>query len=530
LAVADAATGSTRPTAVGGGHKVIAAKRPLAPWGRLTWMNWGLVTPGFHFLTKRESPTRRGNLNIRSTVGLLCVGTIFVAAMSLASAAWTTARGKAPLLKSTWPVDGASPDALVQGRDGNLYGAAAHGGKRSAKCPAGCGTLFKINSLGELTVLRVFTGGSDGQVPLANGLLPASDGGIYGVTSSTFFKMTAAGMLTTLHEFTSGVVPPYGSLVESRDGNFYGGSCCSVMKISPVGTLTILNNFPGRWGPVSLLQGSDGSLYGTTGFGGRQTNYECPNGCGTVFKITPPGELTTLHGFAGGTDEKYPSGNLVEGPDGSFYGMTGSALSGDCDAGCGAIFKITPSGALTTLYSFTSESGSGLGGLVLGPDGNLYGVAVGRSGTGGAIFKITPSGAMTTLHVFTGVSDDNDPDSRYPEPRNLDPNGAGPGNLVLGRDGNFYGTTGTGGCDRPVGCGTVFKITTSGIFTTLHTFSGGLDGNDPVALIQGSDGSFYGITQFGGYSPTGCFSGCGTVFKITASGEFKNLYRFGGNK
>jgi uncharacterized repeat protein (TIGR03803 family) len=462
-----------------------------------------------------------------STVGVSWVETMSVAALSLACAAWATAQGAAPSRATTSSQASAKPDALVVGRDGNLYGTTSQGGKRSARCRAGCGTVFRITPSGELTTLHAFMGGRDGQVPIAGGLLPASDDSIYGVTTNTVFRITTAGKLKTLHVFTNRVGPPVYGLLESRDGNLYGGNCCSVMKIESVGTLTVLHEFAGRWGPISLVQGEDGSLYGTTGFGGPSNN-RCAMGCGTVFKVTAFGELTTLHVFDGGLGGQYPSNKLVEAPDGSFYGTTGSggAPSDDCVAECGTIFKITPSGTLTTLYSFGGNS-SFPAGLVFGTNGNFYGVTfprpAGKYKNGGTVFEFSASGALTTLHEFTAVSDSDDPDGR-----NSDSNGAWPGNLIQGHDGNFYGTTAFGGCDRPVGCGTVFKITSSGILTTLHTFSGGQDGNSPNGLIEGADGSLYGTTQFGGDSRADCPSGCGTVFKVTTSGEFETLHRFGG--
>jgi uncharacterized repeat protein (TIGR03803 family) len=333
-----------------------------------------------------------------------------------------------------------------------------------------------------------------------------------------------AQVLTTLHSFSGSVGEyPRSGLVQANDGNFYGttyygGAYCSpsgcgtVFKVTDSGTLTTLYSFctlnnclDGSNPQARLIQATDGNLYGTTYYGGA-------NNAGTVFKITPSGTLTTLHSFAG-TDGKYPLAALVQATDGNFYGTT----DGGGAAGGGTIFKITPSGALTTLYSFCSQSGCADGGgpqasLVQASDGNFYGTTYGGgTNNDGTVFKITPSGTLTTLHSFSGAD------------------GANPyAGLIQATDGNFYGTTFAGGYSYCAlqGCGTIFKITTSGTLTTLYWFSGA-DGYSPYAgLVQGSDGNFYGTTYNGGaYCPP---HGCGTVFKISASGMLTTLYSFSG--
>jgi uncharacterized repeat protein (TIGR03803 family) len=280
-----------------------------------------------------------------------------------------------------------------------------------------------------------------------------------------------------------------------------------------------------QYAPSGLVQGTDGDFYGTTREGGTSSN--CGGGCGTVFKITPAGTLTTLHSFDL-TDGAYPEGALVQGTDGNFYGTTNGGVIDN-----GTVFTITPGGMLTTLHSFSRWSdGAGPNGLVQGTDGNFYGTtSEGAGGTEfcfqidgcGTVFKITAAGALTTLysfHVFDGIS----PDAA----------------LVQGTDGDFYGTTSWGGdlefCQPYqdfdyVGCGTVFKITAAGVLTNLHYFSG-TDGAHPRAgLVQGTDGSFYGTTYIGGTS-TKCpdefynVQGCGTVFKITPAGTLTTLHSF----
>jgi uncharacterized repeat protein (TIGR03803 family) len=273
-----------------------------------------------------------------------------------------------------------------------------------------------------------------------------------------------------------------------------------VFKITPQGTLTTLYSFCSQSncddganpsGPV--MQASDGNFYGTTFEGGTGCS---PVGCGTVFKITPSGALTTLHRF-NADDGYWPFAGLVQASDGNFYGTTN--LGGiDGLNGQGTVFKITPSGALTTLYNFCSQSNCSdgaepYGALVQASDGNFYGTVTGGGAYGdGTIFKITPTGTFTTLHSFVGASD-----GAYPYAA-----------LLQGRDGNFYGTTFEGGTDS---AGTVFKITPRGVLTTLHNFAGEpTDGAlSTAALVQTGEGSLYGTTGIGGADSYGI------VFRLT---------------
>jgi len=247
------------------------------------------------------------------------------------------------------------------------------------------------------------------------------------------------------------------------------------------------------WQRSPLIQGTDGSFYGTTYAGGD-------NRGGSVFKISPSGAATTLYSFGAASSTCCPSAALVLATDGNFYGTTWGY-----EGVAPAVFKITQSGTLTTLYHFADYDTPGA--LVQGADGNFYGT------TPGTIFKVTPGGNLTTLHTF--CSQTNCSDGSFPWG----------GALVQGSDGNFYGTTAFGGAGQsfaPVacqkGCGTVFKITPAGQFTTLYRFCSVrycADGVTPfTGLIQATDGNFYGTTS--GFSVAGSgYGNNGTLFKIT---------------
>ena len=347
--------------------------------------------------------------------------------------------------------DGRSPEAtLVQGSDGNFYGTTALGGAHFK------GTVFKIDSAGSLTTLHSFSGfPGDGAAPVA-GLVQGTDGNFYGTTASggaffqgTVFRMTSSGAITVLHSFNSflgeGAVPIAG-LVQGSDGNFYGTTALggahfkgTVFKIDATGTFTTLHSFSGSpsegANPVAgLLQGSDSNFYGTTASGGAHFQ-------GTVFRITPSGALTVLHSFSGHPGEgAVPFAALVQGSDGNFYGTT--ALGGAHSKG--TVFKIDSAGSLTMLHSFSGSPGEGanpVGGLVQGSDGNFYSAtALGGTHSRGTVFNIDATGSLTTLHSFSGSPDE----------------GALPfAGLAQGTDGNLYGTTALGGAH---GAGTVFKF------------------------------------------------------------------------
>jgi uncharacterized repeat protein (TIGR03803 family) len=432
-----------------------------------------------------------------------------------------------PLYLFTGGIDGGEPDAsLIQASDGNLYGTTAEGGTN------GAGTVFQISTNGSLTSLYSFTGGDDGARP--EGLVQGNDGYFYGTTEAggttnysaqpgtfgagTVFKISRTGSLASLYSFhfTGGALP--NGLVEGSDGNFYGTTSGyphepygyqydygTVFQLTPGGTLTSLYSFTGGndgANPfVQLVEGSDGYFYGTTLAGGTSN-------AGTVFKISANGALTTLYSFTGGKDGFYPNG-LAPGSDGYFYGTTGNGGTYQC----GTVFQISAIGALTTLYSFTGAQFSGLGpigAMVEGSDGYFYGT------TQYNVFKISTNGALTTLYSFVRGN-----------------NGLEPNCLAQGSDGFFYGTTGYGGAtfgqDGAEGDGTVFKVSSTGAFASLYSFTTRDDGVNPDGLVQGGDGYLYGTTEMGGPYDWN-YGGYGTVFRISTNGRLTSLYAFtGGN-
>jgi uncharacterized repeat protein (TIGR03803 family) len=320
------------------------------------------------------------------------------------------------------------------------------------------------------------------------------------------FKVTTNGALATLVSFsgTNGQWPITTALALGNDGNFYGTSDAggtnvngsgygTVFQVTTNGTLTTLvffnsTNGANPWAGLTL--GNDGNFYGTTSEGGSEYGYE---GYGTVFKVTTNGTLTTLVSF-NETNGASPEAALTLGPDGCFYGTTSSGGSSNY----GTVFKVATNGTLTTLVSFNVTNGAGPdAALTPGPDGIFYGTTRGGGTNGGygTVFKVTTNGTLNTLYSFTGGSD-----GAYPS--------AG---LTLGNDGNFYGTTYSGGIANSsyfTGMGTVFQVTTNGTLTTVVSFDDTNGAWPWGALTLGNDGNFYGTTLQGGASEDG------TVFRL----------------
>jgi uncharacterized repeat protein (TIGR03803 family) len=326
----------------------------------------------------------------------------------------------------------------------------------------GCGTIFKITPTGELTTLHIFEL-TDGAGPIG-GLVLGTDGMFYGTTfrggsdsGGTVFRISRTGAFTTLHIFTiSDGDTPYGPLIEASDGNFYGTTsaggntgcsapygCGTVFKITPGGNLTTLHMFDFSDGAspfAALIEGSHGNFYGTAWSGGA-------NSYGTVFKITAAGTLTTLHDFCVSKncpDGANPGAPVVQGSDGALYGVATQGRSGACQDGCGTLFRATRQGAFSILHVFKNSDGAyPLAGLIQATDSNLYG-ATAEAGlyTRGTLFDFAPERLFTTLYNF--CQSEFCPDGSFPS-----------GTLLQFTDGRFYGSTAYGGSSN---VGTVFTV------------------------------------------------------------------------
>ncbi len=279
--------------------------------------------------------------------------------------------------------------------------------------------------------------------------------------------------------------------------------------ISSLHSFTGLADGAGLSGP--LLQASNGVFFGTAQLGGA-------NGFGAVFTMSSAGQVTPVHQFSN-SDGAYPVGAMIQAADLNLYGTT--AYGGASSQG--AVFRMSLAGSFSTLYSFAgSDDGSEpTGGVIQAADGNFYGTTYsGGTSDAGTVFRVSSSGSHTTLYSFSGGADGKGPE----------------GSLVDGGNGFFYGTTEVGGiltCQIwPIaGCGTIFKIDSSGHLTTLYSFTGGADGANPAeGLIVASDGYLYGTTLFGGDSSChlSAYTGCGTIFRIDAAGNFQALHAFSG--
>ena len=280
-------------------------------------------------------------------------------------------------------------------------------------------------------------------------------------------------------------------------------------------TGTTQSQYANGAGPTGeLLQASDGNFYGTTIYGGAGL---CPKqgtsgvqGCGTIFRLTPQGAITTLFSFpydtATSTAPKgaYPTAGLIEGKDHNLYGVAQDGGTARCNGvlGCGTLFRITTAGAFTLLHQFCSgdgcanpsEGGRPYAHLVQLPSGALCGTTQqGGTGNNGTLFCATTKGAVTTEYVF---NPSNGTDGDTPSAALLpDKNGT-----------TLYGTTAFGGAN---GGGTVFAYTLGATtLTILHAFGGNTGDMTTTpysALIFGANGKLYGTT-YSGNPAAGIFS------------------------
>lgn len=382
---------------------------------------------------------------------------------------------------------------LTLGGDGNYYGTTIDGGADAS------GKAYKLTPTGTYTFLHSFNDGTvvnDGVAPCGQ-LVLGPGGELYGVTcfgggyytknsrgNGTAFKMTPAGAVTILHSFSDGSVANDGWCAEDimlgRDGNFYGTTAYggtadlgTVFKMTPSGAITIIHSFQGQagddgaWPFAGLIQGTDGYFYGTTTAGGT-SNF------GSIYRINPSGSsYTLLHSFLDGStpfDGAYPTCNLVETSDGSFYGVTteGGSRAIVKTTGGGTIFKMTPTHIVTTVHQFddgtlTDDGYSGCAGLTLASDGNLYGTTqYGGASDLGAFFRLTPAGAYTLEYSFKGYAGN---DALYPS-----------GPIIQGSGGDFFGLA----CGGPSSYGNVYRV--QPLFPPTVPTVSAVPGNEQVTL------------------------------------------------
>jgi uncharacterized repeat protein (TIGR03803 family) len=369
--------------------------------------------------------------------------------------------------------DGADPRASLIDVGGVLYGTTAGGapysGKTANLCGVlyrYCGTVFSMTRSGSEKVLHDFGGSPDGGAPLA-GLIDVG-GTLYGTTR-------------------------FGGSYIACD-YFYTVGCGTVFSIAPGGKEKVLHSFGNSYTdgyyPRAPLIEVKGALYGTTEFGYVTDGCDNSQGCGIVFRVTRSGREKVLHNFGSGSDGVQPAAGLID-VKGALYGTTGLGGAN----GQGTVFTITPSGVEKVLHSFSGTDGANPQASLIELKSKLYGTTIdGGEYHHGTVFSITRGGKEKVLHSFGGGSD-----------------GATPVASLIKVKGALYGTTEYGGayfCGSAT-CGTVFRITTSGTLTVLHSFGGGTDGQFPVASLIDVNGTLYGTTEHGGTT------GYGTVFALT---------------
>jgi uncharacterized repeat protein (TIGR03803 family) len=359
-------------------------------------------------------------------------------------------------------VNGNGPSGpVVQASDGNFYGTTEHGGVNAQ------GNVFRMTPSGKITSIYSFCSKpncADGQFPITGPVL-GTDGNLYGVTSEggdstnsgTIYKMTLSGKITTIYTFNCGLPCNNGSE------------------------------------PTGITLGSDGNLYGTTTLGGGNSN-------GALFKISPAGKITLLHTFCSSSncaDGGIPLFPPHQGTDGNFYG--GTNAGGTAVEQGGVLYKLTLAGVYSVVKSFCQPSASCNTGfyptmVVQDANRNLFGTTANNgSFNSGTIFEITSTNKFKVLHTFS-----------------FNGGQAPTKGLTLAADGNYYGVgINDDDFDTTAGFGTIFKVTPSGVYSTVHTF----ENNPSGPLYQAADGNLYGVTDGDGSTDFG------SVYRLSIGGK-----------
>jgi uncharacterized repeat protein (TIGR03803 family) len=419
------------------------------------------------------------------------------------------------LYSFTGGADGSDPNSVIRDPASNLYGTTTYGGASNA------GVVFKVSPSGTETVLYAFTGGTDGGNPYGD-VVRDSAGNLYGATTyggasdaGVVFKVTPSGTETVLYAFTGGadggfpngvILDPVGNLYGTATNGGASGAGV-VFKLSPSGTETVLYSFTGGndggSSNAGVIRDSAGNLYGTTTFGGA-------SGAGAVFKVSPSGTETVLYSFTGGDDGNNPYAGVIRDSAGILYGTT--AFGGT--AGLGVVFKVDSSGNETVLHTFTRGAEGNqpyLAGVILDSFGNLYGTtAFSGAGGQGAVYKLDAHSNATALYAFPGAADGQDPYN------------AG---VIFAPDGQLYGTAEYGGRS---GAGVVYQLDGNGseaVLYSLSSFTANGFGQSTGSLLRDSRGNFYGTT-FIGQADMGY--GYGVLYKVDASRHATVLHNFTG--
>jgi uncharacterized repeat protein (TIGR03803 family) len=412
--------------------------------------------------TQQRRCSKTGNLMTRFAVLAIAVILLTAAATPVARAqTYTVLYNYSPGTKSGDPSNPQYTGIIAQGQDGNLYSTTPAGGTGCSFC----GVVFKMTPSGTLTHVFDFNYPNGAPYTPFSGLTLGKDGNFYGTTEAggtfnlgTVFKSSASGNVANLYDFGTCKYP-------CKEGAF--------PKAPPV-------------------QGRDGDFYGTTPHSTDGTDN------GDVYRISPTGKFKTIYAFDGVSGGN-PNAPLVLGTDGNFYGTTakGGKSIQNCapnNGTCGTVFKITPTGKVTFLYKFDQTHGAEpWGPLVQASDGNFYGTtsAGGDSNGDGVIFKITPQGKFTMLYTLNGSVDGKQPSAGLAQVTD------GKGNTIA-----LYGATQGGGSK---GYGTLFKVSLSGGFTRLYDFDNTTGSTPEITLLQDTTGTLYGETYTGGTDGAGVF-------------------------